>query len=140
MRDTEIFWNFVAKVGWGTKTTDYKKLRRIFHKEYSPEFIRSMKEIAMEKRLELTAIMDRHAIKETGSIASYWGVGDDGFWDLTAHIVGLGKEMYDFVCKNPIYAKTINYTENFEYSFNIEREEKKYNTPIEVVTPQPLKD
>ena len=125
MRNTEIFWNLVEEIGWGTKTTDTKKLKRTLRREYNEEFINAMKDNAVRQRRALATIMDEHALKETGSIASYWGVSDDSFWDLTAHIVGLGKEVYDFICKNPIYAKTIKYKENFEYIFN-EEPKKEY--------------
>jgi len=125
MRNTEIFWNLVEEIGWGTKTTDTKKLKRTLRREYNEEFINAMKDNALRQRRALATIMDEHALKETGSIASYWGVSDDSFWDLTAHIVGLGKEVYDFICKNPIYAKTIKYKENFEYIFN-EEPKKEY--------------
>ena len=134
MRNTEIFWNLVKEIGWGTKTTDTKIIKRTLNREYNEEFIKSMKDIAIRQRRALATIMDEHALKETGSIGSYWGVSDDSFWDLTAHIVGLGKEVYDFICKNPIYAKTIKYSENFEYIFN---EERDYSI---AVTPSPCKE
>ena len=134
MRNTEIFWNLVNEIGWGTKTTDNKMIKRTLHKEYNQEFLDAMKDIAVRQRRALATIMDEHALKETGSIASYWGVSDDSFWDLTSHIVGLGKEVYDFICKNPIYAKTIKYEENFEYMFN---EERDYSN---AVTPSPCKE
>ena len=133
MRNTEIFWNLVKEIGWGTKTTDTKIIKRTLNREYNEEFIKSMKDIAIRQRRALATIMDEHALKETGSIGGYWGVSDDGFWDLTAHIVGLGKEVYDFICKNPIYAKTIKYKENFEYMFNEEYDYSKTVTiaPVE---------
>ena len=47
-------------------------------------------------------------------------LSDDSFWDLTSHIVGLGKDVYISVLKEP---KTIenylnSYKENFSYCFN----------------------
>ncbi len=131
MRNTEIFWNLVKEIGWGTKSTNSKNLKRRLHKEYNQEFLDAMKDIAVRQRRALAMIMDEFALKETGSISSYWNVSDDGFWDLTAHIVGLGKEVYDFICKNPIYAKTIKYEENFEYMFNKERDYSNAVTPSE---------
>jgi hypothetical protein len=118
LRNIDIFWNLVKEIGWGTKTTDIDKLKNALNNEYNIEFLISMKDIAIRQRRALGTIMDEHALKETGSIASYWNVSDDGFWDLTAHIVGLGKEVYDYICRNPIYARTIAYAENFEYIFN----------------------
>ena len=129
MRNTENFWALVEEIGWGTKTTDTKLIKRTLRKEYNEVFIKSMKDIAIRQRRALATIMDEHALKEAGSIGGYWNVSDDSFWDLTAHIVGLGKEVYDFICKNPIYAKTIKYKENFEYSFSEEHDYSNAVTP-----------
>ena len=47
-------------------------------------------------------------------------VSDDGLWDLTAHIVGLGKEVYYKVVNDPVLI--VNYkddcVENFGYAFH----------------------
>jgi hypothetical protein len=135
MRNTEIFWNLVKEIGWGTKTTDNKMIKRTLRKEYNEEFIKSMKDIAVRQRRALATIMDEHALKETGNITGYWDVSDDSFWDLTAHIVGLGKEVYDFICKNPIYAKTIEYKENFEYCFSIKYD---YSNAVTIAPSDPV--
>ena len=51
-------------------------------------------------------------------------IGDDGFSDLVAHAVGLGKDVYSAVLKNPkllmIPARENKYIENFTYSFHPE--------------------
>lgn len=133
MTNTDTFWKLVDEIGWGTKTTDKNKIKRTLNYEYNREFIEAMRNIAVRQRRALATIMDEFALKETGSISSYWGVSDDGFWDLTAHIVGLGKEVYDFICKNPIYAKTIKYQENFEYIFNEETKNNGIALPTEGV-------
>jgi len=48
-------------------------------------------------------------------------VSDDGFSDLVAHIIGMGKDTYDAVMQNPRLAQNIidanEYVENFGYSF-----------------------
>ena len=72
MRNTEIFWNLVKEIGWGTKSTNSKNLKRRLHKEYNQEFLDAMKDIAVRQRRALAMIMDEFALKETGSISSYW--------------------------------------------------------------------
>lgn len=65
---------------------------------------------------------DRHEFPNNSGVIN---VGDDGFWDLCAHIVGLGDKIYEDVCKNP--EKILNYSdyvENFEYLFNSEDYQK----------------
>ena len=132
MEDKEkMFWKVVDDISWGTYNTDYMENRRILNKEHSLQFIHSMKMFAIQKRKELKIIMDDFAIKETGKSTNYWGVSDDGFWDLTAHIVGLGEKMYYFILENPIYAKSIKYSENFEYSFNFNEHKKIFEVPTQ---------
>ena len=119
MRDEITFWALLEEIGWGRKTLDYKEISKYLTRNYSPSYIKLMKQEAVEKRNNLSKIMTQLAIDVNGTEGGYWNTGDDGFWDLTAHIVGLGEKMYNFICENPIYAKTIKYKENFEYSLNV---------------------
>lgn len=51
------------------------------------------------------------------------GVGDDGFWDLCAHIIGLGYKVHESIINDPMLLINYEdeYVENFEYIFiNIE--------------------
>jgi hypothetical protein len=73
-------------------------------------------------RKHLQNRMGEHAERMTGDQYGYYGVSDDGFWDLTAHIVGLGENVYHLVLKYPEIAKMmadrVDYCENFEYVFH----------------------
>lgn len=109
-------WQIIEDLGWGTKSTDCKKLgqylRRIYpnHFDDVEKFVRNKQKI-LKKELDDWA--EKHGDKRT-----YWGMGDDSFDDLTAHIVGLGKNKYSEIMKYPPKAKDIKYEESFIYVFH----------------------
>ena len=120
-----MMWERIFYIGWGIRTLDYKVLRKELPEIYSEKDIERTKEFIVSKRKELGKVLTK--FEKDNKLSGFYAVGDDGFWDLTAHIVGLGKERYDSVMKNPVIAREISlnnmYKENFEYSFNIERNE-----------------
>ena len=68
-----------------------------------------MQNFVVEKRKELQkALKDK--IKD---------IGDDSFWDLCSHIVGLGESVYNLCLKYPEIARILidDKVENFEYGF-----------------------
>ena len=79
MGANKLQWNSVG--GYS-----YKEKGEWLKNNYSPEQIRQLKEFVKNKRSIL--------VDKLTSITIQWGTGDDGFWDLTAHIVGLGKNEY----------------------------------------------
>lgn len=113
-------WDIIIDLGWGVKSTNYKLIRLSIYDRYSEKEINKLAEFSKFKRKELQNRLKEYE-KQIG-IPSYYNISDDGFWDLSAHIVGLGKEWYYLVMKNPEIAKDISdnhmYVENFEYIFN----------------------
>jgi len=117
----EKMWNIINTIGWGVKTVNYKQIREFLKDNFNDDFIIRMKIFCVQKRKELASALDEYEDKI--GLSNYYGVGDDGFWDLTAHIVGLGKHWYYDTIKYPEIAKEIAdnymYKENFEYIFNL---------------------
>ncbi len=109
-------WQIITELGWGTKSTDYKKLGAKLKTLY-PNKTEQVKTFVRAKQKMLMKKLDEFADKN-GDKRTYWKMGDDSFSDLTAHIVGLGKEKYSEVMKNPLVAKTIKYEESFLYVFH----------------------
>lgn len=104
---TEEFWEAVAEIGWGTKTTDYKTIKRTLMrkgKEFCAEFERIYQEV---DQALLKAGCDLH--------------GGDSVGDCRSHIIGLGKEEYDKVMADQSVGEARyergDYTEKFSYSF-----------------------
>jgi hypothetical protein len=122
----EKMWNYIFDIGWGIKTNNHKILRKTLPDKYSEKEIIQLKEFSVYKRRELQKVLNNYTkINNLGY--SYYHVSDDGFWDLTAHIVGLGKERYYSVVNDPSIAREISlnylYIENFEYSFTIDKKQ-----------------
>ena len=128
----EKYWEVIGQIGWGTKCTKKEEVADIL-RPMDPVFVRRLYTFIVRKRNELTVAFDAYAMSKTGSIKNFWGVGDDGFWDLRSHIVGLGEILY-YKCKEePEIAKKIadtrQFIENFEYGITTIIKEHESKTP-----------
>jgi hypothetical protein len=101
------FWAAVAEMGWGTKTTDTKTLKRTLMRkgqEFCKEFKRNYQEV---DQALLDAGCDLH--------------GGDGVGDCRSHIIGLGKDEYDAVMADLSLGEARyergDYKEKFSYCF-----------------------
>lgn len=116
----EKFWKIVDKLGWGTKSVDYEKLgMELLQHVSNKNEIMDMKTMAQDYRLALYCVIENFMDSEKKYTKyGFWG-GDDSFWDFTAHIVGMGKEVYEKVLKDPKNMTIVgnDYNENFEYLF-----------------------
>lgn len=112
------FWGIVKAIGWDSFTTDYKIIREALKMNYTPEEIRQLKTTAVIYRKRLQEQVKRYEAEN--NITNLYGTGDDGFWDYTAHIVGMGEIFYDNAMTHPEKVIDLDYAENFEYSFNID--------------------
>lgn len=108
--DLDLFWEKVAEIGWGTVTIDYDRIKRNLLKSWSIDFTASFRERLEEVDDQLYKVLNR-TIED---------VSDDGFGDLRQHIIGLGRETYEAVLKDPSVAQKIvddcAYAESFSYA------------------------
>lgn len=108
--DEDLFWEKVAEIGWGTKTTDYDQIKAKILRAWTPAFTASFRERKRELNDKLYKRLD----------PVITGVSDDGFMDLRDHIIGLGRETYEAVMKDPAVAQKIvdehSYRESFSYA------------------------
>lgn len=94
------FWKIVKKLGWGTLSTDSDVVGlKLAHLVDSIDDIKEMHDISRLKREELSNVIDKFMENPRNKKYRYWG-GDDSYWDFTAHIVGLGEEIFMSVIKN----------------------------------------
>ena len=116
------FWKMVAKIGWGTKTTDYKAISAAglnkYHTKKQLDGIRAtFDKLKGALEIRLSKWMEDEA---PGPEIHSWGTGDDGFDDLCSHIVGLGWKEYQSVMKDPKLAwdraQKNKYKESFAYA------------------------
>lgn len=111
-------WSIIDAIGWGTITTDYDSIKLALSKVYNKRKIESIGNRVRKIRKHLASSITDYEAKN--QIENLFNEGDDGFWDVTAHIVGLGKDAYNRAMKDPSQFVGGDYEENFEYSFQID--------------------
>ena len=112
----DTYWNMIHNIGWG-KSYMYKQMAKELEESYSKDRVEKLALFVKAMKYYIQNEMYAYLIKNNLSFG-YYEVSDDGMWDLTAHIVGLGKDMFYKVLADPSLAKTIEAHENFEYIFN----------------------
>lgn len=115
-------WGIIDELGWGIKNYDYKLMAKYLDENYSDIVIKQFELFVIFQRNEIIKTLEDYAELKIGNRHGYYGVGDDGFWDLTAHIVGLGKYWFNRITDDPEIAKemcdNMMNKENFQYIFN----------------------
>jgi len=113
-------WELVEFIDWGSISKDKSiqdEMEKILLSKPSYE-MKQFEDFTRNKIRQLGSVLNAFSLKTIGQYG-YYGVGDDGFWDLTAHIFGLGKEEYYSAIDNPELAKkradSRDFVENFEY-------------------------
>jgi hypothetical protein len=111
------YWMQIRLIGWDDEHHDYRNKRVILRTQYAPEDLKLLAEFARDRAREMKNTLNAFANTQPEGIRRYWGCGDDSFWDLCCHIVGLGKETFGLITCQPGLAKRIRYKENFLYVF-----------------------
>lgn len=105
------FWRIVDQIGWGTKTTDYKKIKKALMTKFSPE--------EAEEFSDMKSMFEGKLYQRLKQKTDIWLGGDSGS-DFIAHIVGLGKDEYEKVMQHPTYAEERynrgDFVESFDYA------------------------
>ena len=123
------FWAIVQSLGWG-RSYDYKAMKADLIKRLDEQQARYFRDIFQRKQSELMRALSRYEEDEDVEL----GVSDDGFSDLTAHIIGLGRREYNQVMKNPQlgvdranarYGSPDGYKESFAYAIPYEDDYRK---------------
>lgn len=104
------FWEFIKDADWDSDD-DYKRIQKLLYGKYSDN-----RKVFVDIYRSLTGdLYDRFINVDLI-------IGDDGFSDLLAQIVGNGKDFYDSIDDCGI--QSMSYTENFGYSFHTDDEEE----------------
>lgn len=107
----EEFWKIVDSVGWPTNT-DFAKAKLM--RQYDQSVMGEFAEMAGKKAAALLNALEAYEREVDGG--EYF-LSDDGASDMTMHVVGLGKEVYDKSLANPeLLAKRASQSD-FEESF-----------------------
>jgi hypothetical protein len=142
MKQEPNYWKLIEEIGWGKKTTDYTEVAREWYAQLGKEGMEKLRAFVSTRVADLqTAVKkyeDEHKQLECGS--------DDGFSDVTHHIVGMGWLEWSNAMKNPKLVETRYnakygtfeaYTESFAYCFQepppVRTEKDKRESIVELV-------
>lgn len=116
----EKFWEMVDSLNWVNVSKNHQEINKDVHKfrmlqKYSLEEWKAMFEKHREKYSALRTYLWTVYSPDSGGL----GLGDDGTWDICAHILGLGYDEYIKAFKEPdkvlLRAKNRDYVECFSY-------------------------
>lgn len=131
--ENKRFWYIVNEINWGELVRQYREIKGIDRPQpytIGSNICETLFEDVTEAQefLELCKDFEKNienAVNDNGVKIS--GISDDSWWDVKAHIVGLGEEAYNFSVKHPEAIKlmfiendqfSLKYYENFEYCAN----------------------
>ena len=119
MTETD-FWNLVAEIGWGTKTTDFRTVRASLMK----------RGLEACKAIEAAYHEVEGRLYEAASKADH-DYCNDGWGDTISHVIGLGKAEFERNLANPDLLVSRqdsgNYEECFSYCLPGEMEFEQYD-------------
>ena len=115
-------WEAIKQIGWSEENSDYRKLA----KQHSQWLDKSLKEFSVQKRKQLQShlkAVESHKLTGHNWYENWQTVrgepmSDDGFWDMTANVVGHGRDAFESVLENPLETSKYGRVENFEYIFS----------------------
>jgi hypothetical protein len=110
----EKFWELVGRADWANRQAEpLDQIRAEMMRALSPAEAEAMYDTFLELKADLAVAIEAYEAA-TGTSA---GVGDDGFDDLTSHIVGLGREEYERNLASPSLAVERGQRYDFRESF-----------------------
>lgn len=105
-------WKLIERLDWST-CKDYKYLAKLLEKMDRPDYL-ELQDFVKEKMDILDDTYREHWLGNPGI-----AVGDDGWSDLRAEVIGRGRKFYEEITlkKLQTMADTGDYTESFIYCF-----------------------
>lgn len=128
-------WKLIEEIGWYWKAKEENpndEVAEYLIKNYSTNDIVELKNFVVRNRLKLQGFILGYCKSSPRELRDKIRLSDDGLWDFSSHIVGLGEVMYNYVIDHPecIVELQKDYVENFEYGFDkaiYEIENSKYD-------------
>ncbi|MGA7161355.1 MAG: hypothetical protein WBZ48_10160 [Bacteroidota bacterium] len=107
----EEFWNILEQLSWGKRITDYKILKERLETSF-PDKVLLLHRFIREKCDLLEDRLNGFAARY-GTQRTYWGMDQNDFNEMVAHMIGLGKKRFYSVMQDPLLAKQIAMTRAF---------------------------
>lgn len=111
-------WYWLTKKGFSTNPND--ELAAILLEKYSLNEIVELHNFVVKNRIKLQYFLIGYFKSSPRDFKSQFKLSDDGLWDFSSHMVGLGEVMFNYVLDHPdsVLELQKDYTENFEYGFD----------------------
>ncbi len=113
----EQCWALIEELGWGTRTTDYKALKRKIFNALGVNNCGAFRDFIEERIREVFGRLDTYDKKCSEDDTGGFELGDSSFSDLCSHIVGLGKEEFDATMRDPELARQRALKGDFKANF-----------------------
>jgi hypothetical protein len=111
------FWNIVQEAGWGTVDFNFNRIKTYFKarmdKAEASTFLEAYEKKCDALATEVELYLKRCRRQEIPHRLPF--SGDDGFGDMIAHTVGLGRQFYDKVMRDVDALRGLNVEESFSY-------------------------
>lgn len=111
-------WYWLTKKGFNNNSND--ELASILVEKYDLNEIIELHNFVVMHRIKLQSFLQGYYKSSPKEFKKQVKLSDDGLWDFSSHMVGLGEVMFNYVLDHPdsILELQKDYTENFEYGFD----------------------
>lgn len=119
-------WREIESLKWywlSSKNRQFNpndELASILVSKYSLNEIVQLHNFVVMHRIKLQSFLQGYYKSSPQEFRKQVKLSDDGLWDFSSHMVGLGEVMFNYVLDHPdsILELQKDYTENFEYGFD----------------------
>lgn len=120
------YWKEIESLGWywltkrGFDNNPNDELASILVEKYNLNEIIELHNFVVTHRIKLQSFLQGYYKSSPKEFKKQVKLSDDGLWDFSSHMVGLGEVMFNYVLDHPdsILELQKDYTENFEYGFD----------------------
>lgn len=116
-------WKMIEEIGWYWKSQSNlpnDEVADYLMENYDTNDIVELKNFVVRQRLKLQGFINGYTKAQPIEFSQKLNLSDDGLWDFSSHVVGLGEVMYNYVLDHPEIMLELrnDYVENFEYGFD----------------------
>lgn len=120
------FWWIIEEAGWGKFDFDYKRIKAYLMGRMDFQTSETFMKAYDKKYSDLERAVDKYLDNRNREHRLPFS-GDDSFGDMIAHVIGLGKEFYEWAVKDPSIIRNLNVKESFAYCLPYKQDYQKEN-------------
>lgn len=117
------YWRIIEEINWFDKSRNSDRNSQVaeyLKRNFTLDEICRIKNFVVKERCKVQGFIIGFLKNSSTETKKKFMLSDDGIWDLSAHIVGLGFNFVQLVfrCPEIIFALQNDKEENFEYGFD----------------------